>query len=441
MVSAVSTLAPSQGRSTAVRWPFGTLRPLAILLVVLVEATAIALLALSAAGTEEANGALGLTALLLALGIVHTEIATGIERIRRRSADTSYFDLSSVWTFAAAVLLPPTSAALVILGIYAHLWWRVWRPAKVPLHRHLFTTATVLLAAQAAHAAVAGSGGLHDESGGAAGLGTIVLAVVVYALVNTVLVALAIVASTGRVERATVLGHGDDNVLEVATLCLGALAAIVLTTRPVLVVLVLPPLLVLHRSVRIRQLETEASTDAKTGLLNAAAWRARAEQEVHRARRGRGAFAILIADLDHFKTVNDSHGHLVGDEVLAAVAGALRAEVREEDLVGRFGGEEFVVLVPTMARDGNGRRELHAIAERIRRRIAAVSVTVDTPEGSRRLAGLTISVGGATSAADGADLDRMLANADTALYAAKNAGRNTVRIAGPADVPAARRAG
>ncbi|GEL17609.1 GGDEF domain-containing protein [Pseudonocardia asaccharolytica] len=438
MVSTATTLAPPQRHPVPARWPFWTLRAPAIAAVVLVEATAIVLLALGVAGPVPATGALGLTALLIALGVVHTEVATGIERIRRRSAGTSYFDLSSVWTFAAAVLLPPAMAGLVVLGIYAHLWWRVWRPAKVPLYRHLFTTATVLLAARAAHAVVAGSGGFQGWPESAAGLGTIALAILVYVTLNTVLVALAIVASSGRAEPAAVLGHWDGHMLEVATLCLGALAAIVLTTRPMLVVLALPPLLVLHRSVLVRQLETEASTDAKTGLLNAAAWRARTEQELHRVRRARDAVAVLIADLDHFKAVNDSYGHLAGDAVLAAVAGELRAQVRADDLVGRFGGEEFVVLA-ALSRGGDGRRELHAIAERIRHRIAALSVVVDTPEGAQTLSGLSISVGGATCSTDGAGLDRVLANADAALYAAKNAGRNTVRIAGPAEVPAARR--
>ena len=83
--------------------------------------------------------AIGLAALLAVLSVAHTELATGIERARRRVAQSSYFDLSSVWTFAGALLLPPLLAAAVVVVVYAHLWQRVWRPSGVPLHRHVYT--------------------------------------------------------------------------------------------------------------------------------------------------------------------------------------------------------------------------------------------------------------------------------------------------------------
>ena len=101
--------------------------------------------ALPAGGTvgPELLCALGLTV----LGVLHTELATGVERIRRRVAHASYFDLSTVWTFAGALLLRPALAGLVVLAVYGHLWCRVWRPAGSALYRHVYTTATVVLAA------------------------------------------------------------------------------------------------------------------------------------------------------------------------------------------------------------------------------------------------------------------------------------------------------
>ena len=150
------------------------------------------------------------------------------------------------------------------------------------------------------------------------------------------------------------MGRWDDNALEIATLCMGALAAVALGDAPGLVVLALPPFLVLHRAVLVRQLEEVASRDGKTGLLNAAAWQARADRAGRAARRAGVGAGVLILDLDHFKAVNDEHGHLAGDEVLAAVATALRAGVRSQDLVGRFGGEEFVVLVRALPRGAPG---------------------------------------------------------------------------------------
>jgi diguanylate cyclase (GGDEF)-like protein len=188
-------------------------------------------------------------------------------------------------------------------------------------------------------------------------------------------------------------------------------------------------------------LEEVASTDSKTGLLNAAAWHTQAAKELRRAQRGRTSAAVLILDLDHFKSVNDDHGHLAGDEVLSAVASALRAEVREHDLVGRFGGEEFVVLLPELGRELDGSGELHAIAERIRHRISTLSVVVSTPHGSLTIAGLSVSVGGAAFPEHGAGLENLMDAADTALYAAKRDGRNAVRIAELSELPRQRAPG
>jgi len=137
---------------------------------------------------------------------------------------------------------------------------------------------------------------------------------------------------------------------------------------------------------------------------------------------------VLILDLDHFKLVNDRHGHLAGDRVLSSVAEALRAEVRDNDLVGRFGGEEFVIMLPGHEGSGYDRAELEAVADRIRRRVDALGVEVATADGPLTVGDLSVSVGGATFPDDAADLDGLLEVADSALYAAKRSGRNAVRM-------------
>jgi len=413
----------------------------AVLAVLSVEALAVLLVMVTI--TVPTGGELTLAAFLTLLSLVHTELATGVERIRRSDAETSYFDLSSVWTFAAAVLLPPTLAASVVVVVYSHLWWRVWRPAGVPLYRHVYTTATVVLAALAAHAVVSLAGGVPAEASDVVGVVGIGLAVVLYVVVNTLLVASAIALSDRNVgpDRAgarTLVGRWDDNALEVATICMGALAAVALSTVPGLVALVLPPILVLHRAVRVRQLEAVASKDAKTGLLNAAAWRSQATRTlVHRGQTG-GAAAVLILDLDHFKTVNDRYGHLAGDVVLAAVASELQAGSRSHDLVGRFGGEEFVVLLRELPTGPAGSDVLLSVAERIRRRVSQLAVAVHTPHCAATVTGLSVSIGGALLPTDGTTLDEALQVADASLYAAKRAGRDRVRIAAGLPVPAAR---
>ena len=185
--------------------------------------------------------------------------------------------------------------------------------------------------------------------------------------------------------------------------------------------LVIPPILVLHRAILVHRLERRAQTDAKTGLLNASAWTARAGRALRAAEDEATAAGLLILDLDHFKAVNDTYGHLAGDDVLGAVADALHDEVREQDLVGRFGGEEFVVLLPRL---GEGdEQELRRIAERIRRRVRSLEV----PAGGRRVSGVTTSIGAAVHPTDGSSLNALVATADAALYLAKQAGRDSVR--------------
>jgi diguanylate cyclase (GGDEF)-like protein len=410
--------------------------------ILLVEGVAVLLVGVQAASLRPQLRELGLTGALALLGIVHTEVAGTVERMRRRVSGTSYYDLSSVWTFAAALLLPPPLTAAVIIALYLHLWVRVWRPAKSLLYRNVYTTAVVVLAAQAAHGVIAGFAGPRSWTAGLTGLGVLVLAVLTYAVVNNALVTAAIALHAGpppagRVARVRqLLGESDDIVLELATLSLGALTAIALTINAWLVLLVMLPLLVLHRADMARQLEQRAAMDGKTGLLNAAAWHEQAERALHRAQRNGGAAGVLILDLDHFKSVNDTYGHLAGDEVLVAVAATLRTEVREGDVVGRFGGEEFVVLLRDLELSSAGRRQMEAVAERIRACIAQLSVAVQTPDGPLTIGNLSTSVGGVFHLGRTSTLQQVLGAADAALYTAKREGRNLVRFGSSGGVSA-----
>ncbi|ANY05029.1 GGDEF domain-containing protein [Pseudonocardia sp. HH130630-07] len=407
---------------------------IAVFVVVVASALALVVGGLVTTTAEPSVGIAALGALgLIALGVLHTELATGIERVRRRVAHASYFDLSSVWTFSGALVLPPALAGVVVIGIYSHLWWRVWRPAGAALYRHVYTTATVVLAAGAAGVIVTpelltGIAGVEPLLH-VTGFGALLLAMAAYMLVNQMLVALALSLTSGRIVAwRAVLGDGDDLVLEGATLCLAMLTALTALHQVALVPLVLPPLLVLHRAVLIRQLEERANTDAKTGLLTATAWRGRALRAVARSRRRDEAVAVLILDLDHFKSVNDGYGHLAGDEVLTAVAEAVSAQVRDVDPVGRFGGEEFVVLLPGLPYGDPGYELAHAAGERIRSTVRELVVDAEAPGGPLTITDLSVSVGVALAGSDGDTLDELLQIADHALYAAKRGGRNQVRL-------------
>jgi diguanylate cyclase (GGDEF)-like protein len=171
---------------------------------------------------------------------------------------------------------------------------------------------------------------------------------------------------------------------------------------------------------REQKLERLTKTDALTGVLNRGYLLRTSRAELARARRYGTALACVMLDLDHFKQVNDEHGHLVGDRVLERVGEALLATVREHDLVGRFGGEEFVLVLPNT--DLEGARDL---AERCRLQLA--ERPIDTGNG-----GLTVTASFGVSAypeIDAGGIDDLLRAADAALYRAKQSGRNRVEVA------------
>ncbi len=174
--------------------------------------------------------------------------------------------------------------------------------------------------------------------------------------------------------------------------------------------------LLLHR---LEEKEAEATYDALTGLLVRRALMSRAAAMLQRARVHHTPCSVLMLDLDHFKHANDTYGHLVGDAVLREVAARLTASLRTHDLAGRFGGEEFVFVL-----EGTARQQAVQIAERLCQLVARDPVQVNG-----HLLSQTISIGIATHPENGATFEALLAQADQALYAAKRAGRNRVRIA------------
>jgi diguanylate cyclase (GGDEF)-like protein len=318
---------------------------------------------------------------------------------------------------------------LVVTAMFCFIRYRIRRPSgRGPMFKAAFTYSTVILAVHAA-AAMAQFSSLGVENPLRSGIGVLVIvgAVLGFTVVNTCLIVGVVVMSSDKTVRDMIGQSGDEVLLEIASLCIGGLIAMAVVTQPWLVLFAVPPLLVLQRAVLVRQLEKQAATDGKTGLLTAGAWHDRATLRIDHARDTAGSAAVLVVDLDHFKHVNDRFGHIAGDYVLQAVASVLREDVRGADLVGRFGGEEFVLLLP-QAGDRYAYPELQIVAERIRRRIAELQVAVPTPDGTLTIDGLSASLGGAVFPHDGNHLLDVLAVADTALYAAKRAGRNAVRM-------------
>ncbi|PPK66398.1 diguanylate cyclase [Actinokineospora auranticolor] len=172
-----------------------------------------------------------------------------------------------------------------------------------------------------------------------------------------------------------------------------------------------------------------AITDALTGLHTRRFFEAQLPLEIARARRAGTTVAVLIADVDHFKTINDRHGHPAGDQVLVEIASRLRDAVRAGEVLARFGGEEFAVILP-----GATAATLPLIADRLRERVAGQPI--ELPGG--RWASVTVSVGTSVFPTHDDNPDDLVSIADRALYAAKEAGRDRV-VVGPTRAAAAPR--
>lgn len=161
--------------------------------------------------------------------------------------------------------------------------------------------------------------------------------------------------------------------------------------------------------------ERNAVTDALTGLGNRHWMQDMFERELIRVRTDRGRLCLMMADVDRFKEINDKLGHIIGDRILAAIADAFREFLRPSDLIARFGGDEFAILLP-----GLSLAEATATAERLRENLVSYS-DPSLPSG------VTISIG-LTEAAESDDLDCLLQRADAAMYDAKDQGRNRVAV-------------
>ena len=164
-----------------------------------------------------------------------------------------------------------------------------------------------------------------------------------------------------------------------------------------------------------------AASDSLTGLANRRALSSALMREAARTVRTKEPLSLAVIDVDHFKAVNDSFGHIVGDEVLRQVADAMARNVRDVDLVARYGGEEFAIVLPNCGSDG-----ALAVVERVR---AAV-------ESAATVTKVTVSAGIATSLGDGSDSESLMAAADGALYVSKRAGRDRVTLASVGGRPA-----
>jgi diguanylate cyclase (GGDEF)-like protein len=338
-------------------------------------------------------------------------------------------DFSTMWALPTAIVLPPVYAALIGIPIVATLHFYV-HPGH--LYRRVFSAAS--LSVSYIVVSLVFRAFPHSIAGSAVGSGvhafTWCFAVSVCELLGCRIQHFLIVGAVKMANPSMrfFAGEFDRNALQelFVEIDLGILVTVAVALSPILVVIALPTVLLVRRFLVHPVLVAQSRVDSKTGLLNVSTWEAEAEAELSRSARLRFPVSLALVDIDHFKLVNDSYGHLVGDRVLKAVAEALTSQSRDYDRVGRFGGEEFVLFLAQTT-------EVDAckIAERLRAHVEALSVPVDDRPDAP-VVRVTISIGVTAVAKDEKhELTDLLAAADSALYHAKQAGRNRVAVAAP----------
>jgi diguanylate cyclase (GGDEF)-like protein len=374
------------------------------------------LASLAAATTRWHALDIGKFALLLGCGMISVIATPRVAHVNGRIVR----DFITVWVLPIAILLPPVYAMIAP----APLLWLTQRTVhRGVVYRRVFTVGAIGLAyglASMIFRAFPAS-----FAGGSTGTGvhvlTWTLAVCVAELTGWLLHDAFIITAIKLTDptatlRALALNR-ESLQGDFAQIDLGILVTMAVGANPFLAIFGVPTVLLARRFMMHAHLLARSRMDSKTGLLNSSTWENEAEAEIARAVRTRSPVAVALIDIDHFKAVNDTYGHLVGDIALKAVAAALRAHLRGYDLAGRFGGEEFVVLLPQTTE-----ADAMAIAERLRQHIAKMPIPIEDELGT--CVRLTVSVGIAVLDGTARELTDLLAAADSALYYAKDNGRN-----------------
>ncbi|HEX2818894.1 MAG TPA: GGDEF domain-containing protein [Streptosporangiaceae bacterium] len=411
-------------RTTAVRhWPLWTLPRWVIVFLLTVVAVDLAAISVAASVTTIRAHDLALFGLLLACTAASVELT---RKSGEQGGARVTKDVQGVWELPVAILLPPLYALIAPIVRIALVQLRVRR---APVHRRVFTCASVGLSFGAASVTFHGLSGLMaSTTGGTFSRGLVwTLLVAVTVLVRTVVnkaMIMAVIKGNNPAVRILKEMFGRESLYnDAAETCISVLVTYGVAGNIFLAPIALPVVTLLQRSLRHAQLVNDSRTDSKTGLLNAATWELESTAEVARAVRTKTPLAVALLDIDKFKGINDTYGHMVGDQVIKEIARTLNSMLRDYDLAGRFGGEEFSLLLPqTRAVDA------FRIAERVRANIAGLSIIAPGATGGERVQ-VTVSIGvAALDSGSKREYAELMAAADAALYRAKAGGRDQVQM-------------
>jgi diguanylate cyclase (GGDEF)-like protein len=404
-------------------WPVWALAEPLRSYVIVVVAGAAGIVAVLASRASWRGGDVLVFCGLGACAILATEATARVREVH----GTVLRDLHGVWYLAGAITLPPGLAVLLPVPVTAY---RLWRVRSGVVHRRVFSCASYVIAYGAAGIAFrrvpwwfAGpvpGGGKHVLTWVAAVIGCGVIAFVINNGVNYVALRL-----TDRKQRMRDLfGNRASAASDMLDLSLGATVTLVVSVNPVLMALALPAVVLCRAYVMQAQLGGQGRVDTSTGLFTRRAWRAEAEVMWVGAARAGGRLAVAVAEIDDFRSVQDSAGEDVGSRLRRGVGLALQDELRDQDVIGTFSDRGFIIALPGM-NAGAARR----CGQRLRDRIASDSLTIEAGAEAGFVFRLTVSVGVAAAlplAGQHGDLAGLVDAAVAALGSARAGGWSQV---------------
>jgi len=351
---------------------------------------------------------LGFLAILaLTAGILHVLKVEGATNRSHFTISFIVFGFTLVWYGSPNVLI-------VILAACIFQWILNPPPAW---YIQPFNIACYLIAAQSAayiYTLINSSGVLNSSTT----IVAIVLSSAGFTLINHFIIGMILWLARGENFKRSGAINITPMLIDLTMLSLGASLAIVWVYNPYALILFLVPIYPFYKTLKIPALERKTEIDTKTGLFNHGYFMAHLNHELQRANRYDRPLSVIMADLDLLRNINNTYGHLAGDEVLQGIASILKETVREYDIVARFGGEEFAILMPEAASEKAFER-----AETIRKKVEATSFPISTSMDPIKV---TMSLGVATRDDFEQTSEDIIHNADTALYYSKVKGRNLV---------------
>lgn len=330
----------------------------------------------------------------------------------------------NVFFFAALLLLPPWMVPpLLIVAHVAEMLKPRFTGGEPPFPWvvQIFNIAMYVLTCLTASWLYDASSAWAIPLGGSALLLPAALTAVAYVTLNHLIVGLVLVVVNGMSWRESEVLEPSNLGVDFVMLCLGFVVAVLWQIDPWLIVPALAPLLLMARALRVPKLQQEAQYDPKTSLFNAREIGRLLEDELERARRLGRPLTVIMADLDYLREINNSYGHLAGDAVITAIGGLIRSALRSSDTGGRFGGEEFTIILPNTYAD-----DALLVAERVRATIEAAEIAIPPYDEPIQV---TMSLGVAELTPQMESAAALIHAADIAVYEAKRRGRNCVVLA------------